>query len=304
MAPPPNRRSGYSRRAQYTTFFGYLAGVAGALVGAVVLGISVADPSSFSWLRSKGSDAAAPASRLAARGAADSKGFFETIQGYFAAGSQNVYLRRELSAAKTKLVEAQAQAEENRRLKALLGLSSENDKPVAVARLIGSTSSSARRFATLSAGMREGMTVGMPVRTPQGLIGRVLEVGQATSRVLLVTDSESVVPARRSSDGVAGFVQGLSDGTVQFKLNDLGVNPLKRGDTLVTSGTGGLYRPGIALAVVMRLTRDGAIAQVLSNPSATEYVAVEPVWAPEAFQPVVSAREQTSGPALPERPEP
>ena len=37
MAPSANRRSGHSRRAQYSTFFGYIAGVAGALVGAIVV---------------------------------------------------------------------------------------------------------------------------------------------------------------------------------------------------------------------------------------------------------------------------
>jgi rod shape-determining protein MreC len=294
MAPPPNRRSGYSRRAQYTTFFGYLAGVAGALLGAVILGVSIADPSSFAGLRSWGSDAAAPASRLAARGSAESKGVFESVRGYFAAGSQNAHLRRELAAAKAKLIEGQAQADENRRLKALLALSETGDKPVAYARLIGSTSSSARRFATLSAGAGNGITVGMPVRSPTGLVGRVLEVGTATSRVLLITDSESVVPVRRASDGIAGFAQGLADGTVQIKLNDLGINPLKRGDTLVTSGTGGLYRPGTPIAMVARLTRDGAIAQVLGNPAASEYVAVEPVWTPEAFEPVVRAAPKTA----------
>ena len=54
----------------------------------------------------------------------------------------------------------------------------------------------------------------MPVRSPLGLLGRVLEVGRSTSRVLLVTDTESVVPARRAQDGVAAFVQSRRTGEV------------------------------------------------------------------------------------------
>ena len=41
----------------------------------------------------------------------------------------------------------------------------------------------------------------MPVRGPLGLVGRVVEVGRISARVLLVLDANSIVPARRASDG-------------------------------------------------------------------------------------------------------
>jgi rod shape-determining protein MreC len=282
MAPPPNRRSGYSRRAQYGTFFGYIAGVVGALVGGGILIVSIVDPSSFSGLRSAASDVAAPGGKVAALGRAKSEGFFDIIRGYALAGSRTAKLERELAEAKTRLVEAQATAEENIRLKALLGLAQQDEKPVVMADLVASTGASTRRFATIAAGTDHGVAVGMPVRSPLGLVGRVLEVGSSTSRVLLVTDTENVVPARRAQDGVAAFAQGKGDGQLQLRLINLGINPLKVGDVFVTSGSGGLYRPGIALATVTSLTRDGAIARVLSDPAATEFVAVDRVWAPQA----------------------
>lgn len=279
---PPNRRSGFSRRAQYNTFFTYLAGIAGALAGAGLLVVSINNPSAFSWLRTLGSDAAAPVSRVGAGGRAAGQGAVETIGGYIAAGSQNADLHRQLDLAKVKLIEAQATAEENRRLKALLGLQQEDPKPVAMARLISSTAASTRRIAVISAGSSQGIAPGMPVRAPLGLVGRVLEVGHSTSRVLLITDTESIVPVRRAGDGLPAFLQGRSDGTVQAKLINLGINPLKVGDTFVTSGSGGLYRPGIAIGIVEQVLRDGAIVRLMSNPAATDYVAIEPVWAQEA----------------------
>lgn len=278
MAPPPNRRTGFSRRAQYTTFFGYLAAGLGALVGGGLLIASLADSSRFAGVRTAATDATAPVAQAAAVGKAESRGFFEAISGYFAAGRQNAKLRREVEQARVKLVEAQAVAEENRRLKDLLGLTKRDPRPVAVAMMIGSTSSSARRFATISAGSRDGVAVGMPVRSPLGLVGRVLEVGGSTSRILLITDTESVVPVRRASDGVPAFATGRADGTLQLRLINLGINPLKRGDVIVTSGAGGLYRPGTAVAVIDKLLSDGAIARVLSDPGAAEYVTVEAVW--------------------------
>lgn len=279
MAPPPNRRSGYSRRAQYGTFFGYIAGIVGALVGGGFLIVSIIDPGSFSGLRSTAADAAAPGGKLAAESRSAGQGFFEIVRGYALAGARNAKLERELAEAKIRLVEAQATAEENARLKALLGLVQEDPKPVAVTQLVAATGSSTRRFATIAAGADRGVAVGMPVRSPLGVVGRVLEVGRTSARVLLVTDTESVVPARRAADGIPAFAQGRGDGSLQLRLISLGINPLKVGDVFVTSGSGGLYRPGIALAAVTSLTRDGAVARVLSDPAATEFVAVDRVWA-------------------------
>ncbi len=282
MAPPSNRRSGYSRRAQYTTFFSYIAAVVGAVVGAGFLILSIVNPGAFSGMRGVSSDATAPAGQVTAVTRSGSLSLVDTIGGYFAAGRKNAKLQRELDEAKVRLVEASAIAEENARLKALLALTEGERKAVAVARLIASTPTSTRRLATISAGSREGVTPGMPVRSPLGLVGRVLEVSHTTSRLLLVTDSQSVVPVRRASDGVPAFAQGRGDGTLQLRLINLGINPLKRGDSFVTSGSGGLYHPGTAIAVVTSLTRDGAIARVLSDPSASEFVIVEPTWSPPA----------------------
>lgn len=282
MPSSANRRSGNSRRAQYTTFLSYLLGGMGAIVGAALLILSLFNPGAFAWLRGMGSDATAPASSALAGGKAEGRGFIEAIQGYFAAGKQNAELKREIAVAKVRLVEAEATEEENHRLKALLGLTKHDPKPIGAARLIGSTSTSTRRFATIDAGTDQGVAVGMPVRSQMGVVGRVLEVFGSSARVLLVTDSESVVPVRRAKDEVAGFAQGKSDGTLQIRLINLGINPLKPGDTLVTSGSGGLYRPGIPIAVVMKVTSDGAIARVLGDPGATDYVVIDPAWAQEA----------------------
>ncbi len=282
MAPPPNRRSGFSRRAQYSNFIAYVAGAAGALLGAALLMIAFANPTAFASLRGLGSDAARPVGNVAAGTRVGGQGLLAHIAAYFNAAQQNADLKRELTAAKVRLVESEAQVEENRRLKALLGLTEADPRPVAYARLIASSAASTRRFATLSVGTGHGIASGMPVRAPEGLVGRVLEAGQSTARILLITDGESVVPVRRASDSLPGFAQGRADGRVQIRLISLGINPLKRGDAFVTSGSGGLYPPGMPIAVVESLTRDGAVARVLADPAASDYVAVLPAWVPQA----------------------
>jgi rod shape-determining protein MreC len=50
---------------------------------------------------------------------------------------------------------------------------------------------------------------------------------------------------------------------------------LRIGDILLTSGSGGLYQPRTPLAVVIRLTDDGAIARPIADPAITDAVIVE-----------------------------
>lgn len=284
MAPPSARASGSNKKAQLGLFAGYVIAGIGALLGVLLLILSLWRPETFNGLRSMAVDVAAPAGQAGAVSRTEGKNFFEAIAGYYDAGSKNAVLQRENEIARVKLAEAVALEQENKRLKALLGLEGDATRPVAFARLIGSTAASARRFAYLSAGRRDGVRQGMPVSSPMGLVGRVLETGNTSSRVLLLTDSESIVPVRRATDDVVAFAEGRADGTLRLRLINLGINPIKEGDIFVTSGSGGLYRPGVAVAMATRITDDGAIGQLLSNPAATDFVAVEPIWQEEAIQ--------------------
>ncbi len=283
MAPPANRRPGFSRRAQYSLFTGYVVAALGAVLGAALLILSLIKPDAFAGLRGAASDVAAPVGETGAVGRTESHGIFDYLAGYIRAGSKNAQLREEMELARVRLAEAQAVEQENKRLKALLALDDGETRPVARARLIGSTSSSTRRMAYISVGAKDGIAVGMPVRSPRGLIGRVLETGAESARVLLLTDGESIVPVRRAKDNVVAFAEGRSDGMLRLRLVNLGINPLQRGDVFVTSGAGGLFQPGVAVAVVSDITKDGAIGRLLSDPAATDFVVIDPIWQPQAI---------------------
>ena len=278
MAAPNIRRPGNSRRAQYGNFFGYLAAVVGLVVGAVLLVVSTGNAGAFAGLRSTAQDSTAPAAKAAAGARTGTQNLWSVLSGYFTSGARVARLEREVAESRVKLAEQAALNEENGRLKAMLALSQSDQRPVVVTRMIGSTSSSTRRFATIGAGTNQGVRVGMAVRSPLGVIGRVIETGRSSARLLLVTDADSSIPARRASDGIQAYANGLGNGTVLIRLSTTGVNPLKPGDAIVTSGSGGIYRPGEAVAVVVSLTPDGAIARPLSDPGQTEFVAVEPLY--------------------------
>ncbi|KPF87136.1 rod shape-determining protein MreC [Novosphingobium sp. AAP83] len=282
MARSQDRRPGYSRRAQYGIFTGYVIALLGVVAGITVLAVSLIQPDAFSFARSSAAEVARPMGKASAKGRATSQSVFGAIGAYFNAGQQNTDLRREVDAARANAVSMQAIQDENRRLKALLEIVDPERKPVATVHLIGSTSSSTRRFAIIDAGSNEGVKPGFPVRAASGLIGRVVEVGPDTARVLLITDPENVVPVRRASDGLTAFVQGASNGRIDIRLINMGVNPVKKGDVFVTSGSGGLYPPGIPVAIATNPHRDGATGYLAADPANNEYVIVEPSYQAQA----------------------
>lgn len=292
MAPTGQRRSSYSRRAQYNLFTGYIVAGIGAAVGAALLVLSLFQPDLFGWARGSANDTIAPATQTTAAVRTGSRSWWDSITGYYRAGSKNAALKREMEIARIRLEEAKAVKQENVRLKILLGLKDSEAKPVAVARLVGSSASSTRRFAYVGAGKDDGVQVGMPVRSPRGIVGRILEVGNTNARVLMLTDSESVLPVRRAKDEVVAFAEGRGDSLLRIRLINLGINPLKPGDLFVTSGAGGYYRPGIAVAILTETTEDGGLARVVSDPAATDFVAIEPIFEREAVEALKTPVEQ------------
>jgi rod shape-determining protein MreC len=292
MAPPKTRRPGFSRKAQYGLFLGYVIAVAGIVFSALLLLVAILDPSGFNALKGAALDATTPI----ASGGRGAVGFFggigNTVGNYFMAGSQNAELKKELAASRRKLIEAQVINYDNRRLKALLGITRSASDQVAVTRVVGSSFDTAHRLATLSAGASDGVQPGLPVRSADGLIGRVIETGRWASRVLLLTDPASSVPVRLVRDGTPAIATGRGDGSIELKTLEVGRNPFKRGDVFVTSGTGGVFPPGIAVARVVAIRGERTIALPLADPAALDYAVVLKAFQPLADQPLTPATTQ------------
>jgi rod shape-determining protein MreC len=276
-------RPGWSRRAQYGLFFSFLAVIAGIIVGLVLLVVSLVAPTTFEGLRGAALNVTGPVANALHEVTATAEGLVTGAGDYWDAASQNGELKRENRAMLQRMVEAKAIFQENLQLKATLQLRQHARTTVAVGRIVGSSFNSPRRFAILSAGARDGIQQGMPVRSPNGLVGRIIDVGQLASRVLLVSDRTSIVPARLLRLNIPVIAQGRGDGTVEVRPLEVGRNPFKPGDLIITSGTGGLYPPLVPVARVIRLKDDGAIALPLADPSTTSFAIVEPPYEPAAI---------------------
>lgn len=283
MTAPAGPRPGWSRRAQYSLFFGFLAAVAGLIIGLFMLILSLVAPSSYATVRGAALDATSPVTGALAEVGATAKGLVSGAGNYWDAASQNAKLKRERAILRRQAVRARAILQENRQLKAALNLRERSREAVAAGRIVGSSFESPRRFAVLSVGRNDGVLPGMPVRTADGLVGRVIDSGRIASRVLLVTDRANIVPARILRGGTPVISTGRGDGTVDIRPLEVGRNPFRRGDIIITSGTGGLYPPLVPIARVIRLDDDGALGLPVADPSQSSFALVERPFEPEAL---------------------
>ncbi len=282
MAASAGPRPGWSRRAQYSLFFSFLALIAGVLVGLFLLALSLLAPARFESVRGAALDITGPIASGLHAVTATAEGLVTGAGDYWDAANQNGALKRERDAMRRQIIQAKAIVQENRQLKATLRLREAQRGTIAVGRLVGSSFSSPRRFAILSVGSSDGVRIGMPVRSPDGLVGRVVDTGQLASRVLLVSDRANIVPARLLRGGIPVISQGRGDGTLDLRPLEVGRNPFKRGDIIITSGTGGLYPPLVPIARVVKLDDDGAVAIPLADPANTSFALVEPPYEPAA----------------------
>ena len=124
-----------------------------------------------------------------------------------------------------------------------------------VARVIGQESNNFLDFMMLDLGMRHGIEVGMPVVSNQGFVGRISEVTESTSKVLLLTDPNSSVNALLQSSRLNGVIRGEPGGNLA--VGGLIMDYLPQGagfgigEIVLTSGIGGNFPKGIPIGQVV-----------------------------------------------------
>lgn len=280
MAPPRDRRPGFSRRAQFGLFFTYILAIAGAVVGAVLLALQRFDPPAFSAVRAATAEVTTPVASGGRSLVAGLAAIPEAIGTYFRVHDENARLRAERDRTRALLLRARAMGYENLRLRRIVAVRDASPETVVVARIVTSTAASTRRIGILNAGLWQGVRRGQPVRGPNGLIGRIIEAGPNSARVLLLTDAESVIPVRRARDGRPALVSGRGDVMLEVRGVEAGDPGFRPGDLFITSGTGGIYAPGVPVAILATRTAEGGWARAVSNPAALDFAVVSRAFLP------------------------
>ncbi|AWK89035.1 rod shape-determining protein MreC [Azospirillum thermophilum] len=151
---------------------------------------------------------------------------------------------------------------ENASLRSLLKATPEPSVSYITARVIAAPGSSFLRTLVVTAGRRDGVRKGQAALAGPGLVGRVIEVGEWSSRILLLTDINARVPVVVESSRQRAVLAG--DNSDQPKLLYLPPEtPVQVGERVVTSGHGGLFPPGLPVGVVTSAGERGV--RVLPN---------------------------------------
>jgi rod shape-determining protein MreC len=173
------------------------------------------------------------------------------VSSYFFTASENRRLKAELKRCAAIATRALARGRQEPELPSLLGLRTDPPIPMVAARVVSDTRGPFANTRLADAGSEKGVVVGNPVMNERGLVGRVVGVPNGASRVLLLTDIASRTPVMIDRTNARAILTG--DGGPNPKLEYLrGVDPIKEGDRVVTSGDGGVVPRGLPVGAAVK----------------------------------------------------
>ena len=121
-----------------------------------------------------------------------------------------------------------------------------------VARVIGEESTNFLDSILIDLGRIHGVEVGMPVVTDRGLVGRISDVTDTASKILLLTDPSSSASTLLGASRLNGVVSGAPGGELIMDFIPQGPT-FEEGETVLTSGLGGRFPKGIVVGTVSRI---------------------------------------------------
>ena len=201
--------------------------------------------------------------------------------------ARNADLEDALARYQAELIELREIASDYERLAQLLDYTSTAaNQEFVTADVINIDQTGLRRSITINRGTRDGIAIGMPVVTDQGLVGRVLDISANAARVLLVTDRDSAVSARLQTSRAEGSLRGQLSSNLRLTLVPPG-DSIAVGDLVLTSGLGGNFPADIVIGVVASSRQfEFELFQEAEVTSFNSFEALEIVLVMTSFEPV------------------
>ena len=170
--------------------------------------------------------------------------------------AENQRLQSELDRLQLRNRELESQAAEAQRLAVLLNFhETHGEAPMLAAQVIGASADPSSHTLFINRGERDHVRRNLPVITPDGVVGKIVEVFPSSSQVLLINDKDSGVGALLASSRTHGVVKGSGDPDprMDYVVSDEKVQP---GDSVLTSGDDRIFPKGLLIGTV----RDAAPA--------------------------------------------
>ena len=185
----------------------------------------------------------------------------------------NENLRVELDSLRYQynlLIEA---GQESTRLRDLLDYRTENtDLDLIMARIISRGLTSWQHEIVIDRGTNHGVRLRDPVLTFAGAVGRVVQVGPTSARVLLITDPRSGLAAKVQDTREGGVVEGDPANPGLLRMTNMPHDlHIEKGARVITSGLGGIF-PGdkpflVGTVIDAAISPDGLVQTVSVQPA-------------------------------------
>lgn len=172
--------------------------------------------------------------------------------------AENRRLREEIRRLRVEGLRVRETDDENRRLRRLLALQERLPLTTVSGEIIARDWGGWIRALTVNRGRGDKIARLTAVISPDGLVGRVVEVRPGASIVQVLTDPASTVGAHVVRTRTPGIVEGEPSGALRFKYMARDGAQIEVGDVLVTSGQGGLFPRGIPVGRVRSIDDRGA----------------------------------------------
>src|ERR1700756_4132227 len=145
---------------------------------------------------------------------------------------ENRQLQDQIQQLQLEQVRLRQDAEQARRLQALLGFKEQYIDKTTAAQVIGSSGSEQSRIVYLDKGSADGITQDMAVISAQGVVGKVIQVFRHTAQVLLINDQTSGVGTILEQSRLQGVLKGKPSGDLVLD-NIMSEEEVKPGDRVL-----------------------------------------------------------------------
>ena len=229
------------------------------MVASIVLfSVSALNPASLEGARTRTADLFSPVLSALNKPLNVAAEYVRTASGIAQLQEQNARLAEENARLRDWYQTAQLLQAENADLQKLLNIKIAPQNTFVTARVIADSGNTFAESLLVLAGSNDGVESGQAVLAGDGLIGRVVESGRKTARVLLLTDMNSRVPVLLQGTNQRAILAGDNDDlpTLEHLPPEVVVEP---GTRVITSGHGGLFPYGLPVGEVVK-TDSGQIA--------------------------------------------
>lgn len=244
-----------------------------ALIALALFMMSFASPNNMRSLRTGAADLFAPVLAVVNYPVEQAATYVRAVTGIAELQGENARLMQENARLKEWYHAAMQLKTDNQSLQKLLKVQIEPQHTFITARIIADSDTAFVRSVLVMAGSENGVTTDQAVLGGEGLMGRVVEAGRKSARVLLLTDMNARVPVFVGGENIRAMLAGNNTDNPEI-IHLPPQTAIKAGDRVITSGHGGLYPYGLPVGEIVAADNGELRVRLYADIDRTTYVRV------------------------------